>query len=307
MVQCKKCKLFVSLSKDELVKCKGACEAVYHKKCVQSNKQFLISGTCDDCQPAKHSPIQVKTAQDPKPATSSNEASGDNVLAEINKKLEVLYSVEKKIVELTASVEFYSEMYQNLMDYKEESKKKIKSLEQKNVYLEKYNKALEERVQELEAKGNEKNIEIHGLEMHNQENIKTVVEELATKLNLNPNDIEDAQRVGREKPGDTKPKIVLVALRTKSARNNWMLARKENQITNNKVYANGSDKRIFINEDLPKYKRQLLWTVRNQLKPKGFQYIWVQDCSILVKKNSEEKKIYNIRSEEDLKKFEECK
>lgn len=28
-------------------------------------------------------------------------------------------------------------------------------------------------------------------------------------------------------------------------------------------------------------------------KTKGFQYIWVQDCNILVKKNSEEKKNYN--------------
>lgn len=306
MVQCKKCKLFVSLIKDDLVKCKGACEAVYHKKCVQSNKQFLLTAICEDCQSAKSSPVQAKPAQVPKPTINPSEDSGENVLVEINKKLEVLYSVEKKIMELTANVEFYSEMYQSLMEYKAESINKIKSLEQKNVNLEKYNKALEERVQELEIRDVEKNLEIHGLEMHSPENIKSVVGELAKKLNLSPSDIEDAQRVGREKPGETRPRIVLVKLRSKSARNCWMRAKKENIITNNKVYDNGSDSRIFINEDLPKYKRQLLWFVRNQLKPKGFQYIWVQDSSILVKKNSEEKKIYNIRSEADLKKFEEC-
>ncbi|KAJ8731635.1 hypothetical protein PYW07_004799 [Mythimna separata] len=307
MVQCKKCKLFVSLAKDDLLKCKGACEAVYHRKCVQSSKQFLLTAICDDCQAAKSSPVHVKSAQGTKPPANTCEVSGENVLADINKKLEVLYSVEKKIVDLTTTVEFYSEMYQSLMEFKEESQKKIKSLEQKNIYLEKCNKALEERVQELEIKETEKNIELHGLEMYNQENVKSVVENLAKKLNLNPNEIEDAQRVGREKPDETKPKVVLVKLRSKTARNNWISARKENKITNDKVYANGSDSKIFINEDLPKYKRQLLWVVRNQLKPKGFQYVWVQDGSILVKKNSEEKKIYNIRSEEDLKKFEECK
>lgn len=296
----------MSLTKDDIVKCKGACEAVFHKRCVQSNK-FMLTAICDDCQSAKSSPAQAKSAQGPKLAINPSEVSGEDVLAEINKKLEVLYSVEKKIVDLTANVEFYSEMYQSLMEYKEESQKKMKSLEQKNGYLEKCNKALEERIQELEVRESEKNIEIHGLEMHTQENVKSVVVELAKTLNLNPNDIEDAQRVGREKPGETKPKIVLVKLRSKSARNNWMLAKKEKKITNNKVYANGSDSRIFINEDLPKYKRQLLWIVRNQLKPKGFQYIWVQDSSILVKRNSEEKKIYNIRSEADLKKIEECK
>ena len=297
----------MSVTKDDLVKCKGACEGVYHKKCVQNNKQFMLTATCEDCQAAKSSPVQAKTAQGTKPATSPCETSGDNVLVDINKKLEVLYRVEKKIVDLTTTVEFYSEMYQSLMEFKEEAQKKIKSLEHKNVYLEKYNKALEERVQELEIRENEKNVEIHGLEMHDQENTRLVVEDLAKKLNLNPSDIEDAQRVGREKPGDTRPKIVLVKLRSKTARNHWMLARKENRITNNKVYSNGSDSRIYINEDLPKYKRQLLWVVRNQLKPKGFQYIWVQDCSILVKRNSEEKKIYNIKSEDDLKKFEDCK
>lgn len=307
MVQCKKCKLFVSLTKDDIVKCKGPCDAVYHKKCVQSNKQLLATGTCDDCQQARGSPVQAKPSQDPKPAINASETSDDNVLVEINKKLEVLFSVEKKIVDLTATVEFYSEMYQALIEYKAESQKKIKSLEQKNVYLEKCNTALEERVQELEVREKEKNIEIHGLEMQNQENIISVVGDLAKKLNLNVNDIEDAQRVGQTKLDDTKPKVVLVALRSKSARNEWMLARKENKITNNTVYANGSDKRIFINEDLPKYKRQLLWMVRNQLKPRGFQYIWVQDSNILVKKNSEEKKIFNIRSEKDLKKFEDCK
>lgn len=301
MVQCKKCKHFVSLNKDDLIKCKGACEAVFHKKCVQNNKQFLQTATCDECQKTK-SPMQP--AQDPKLSINPSEASGEKVLAEVNKKLEVLYNVEKKLEDLTTNVEFYAEIYQSLVEYKEESQKKIKSLEQKNIYLEKCNKALEERVQELEIRDKEKNIEIHGLEMQNDENTISVIQDLAQKLNLNPGDIEDAQRVGQEKPDDPRPKIVLVTLRSKSARNKWVAAKKENKLTNNKIYGNGNDKRIFINEDLPKYKRQLLWIVRNKLKPKGFQYIWIQNCNILVKKNNEEKKIFNIRSEKDLERFD---
>ncbi|KAH9630877.1 hypothetical protein HF086_014618 [Spodoptera exigua] len=300
MVQCKKCNLFVSLVKDDIVKCKGECGNVYHKKCV--NKKFLNNAFCDDCTMHK---LIKQCAEDAKITLNPREESGENVLAEVNKKLAVIYNLEKKIEELANSVEFYADMYQTLMDFKEESQKKIKALEQKNVYLEKCNKALEERIQDLEVRDKEKNIEIHGLEKHGNENTKQVVRKLAEKLKLDPNDIEDAQRVGQEKPDDTKPKTVLVTLRSKSARNNWMLVKKESKIYNDKVYDNGSENRIYINEDLPKYKRQLLWMVRNNLKPKGFQYIWVQNCNILVKKNSEEKKIYNIRSEDDLKKFDE--
>ncbi|KAJ8737088.1 hypothetical protein PYW07_000359 [Mythimna separata] len=303
MVQCKKCKLFLSLAKDDIVRCKGDCENVYHKKC--ATKKSLSNTLCDDCQTSKGSPKQ--TTEETKITLNPREESGENVLAEVNKKLAVIYNLEKKIGELTNSVEFYADMYQTLLDFKEESQKKIKALEQKNVYLEKCNKALEERVQEMEIKDKEKNIEIHGLEKHENEDTILVVQKLAHKLNLDPNDIQDAQRVGQEKLDETKPKTVLVTLRSKSARSRWILAKKETRITNNKVYDNGSDKRIYINEDLPKYKRQLLWIVRNTLKPKGFQFIWVQNCNILVKKNSDDKKIHNIRSEEDLNKFEECK
>lgn len=50
-IECKKFKLFVSVNKDDnREKCKGVFEAVYHKKCMQSNKQLLQTLFCDDCQ-----------------------------------------------------------------------------------------------------------------------------------------------------------------------------------------------------------------------------------------------------------------
>ena len=131
-----------------------------------------------------------------------------------------------------------------------------------------------------------------------------MVKDLAQKLKLDPNDIENARRVGQENLNNKRPKIVLVTLSSKHARDQWIAVKKDHKITNNTVYSNGSNNKVFINESLPKYKRQLLWMVRNTLKPMGYQYIWVQNGNILAKRSSEEKKIYNIRSEQDLNKFE---
>ncbi|KAI5635930.1 hypothetical protein NE865_11349 [Phthorimaea operculella] len=268
------------------------------------NKLFVQTEFCEDCQKQKTAAIpkdkNSPKTQEGKAKLQFNvaETSGEKALAEVNKKLQVLYNVNEKVGELSKAVEFYADMYQKLIEFKDESQKKYKALEQKCVYLEKYNKALEERIQDLEQSDKSKNIEIHGLEMQSNENTAKVIMTLAENLNLDPNDIDDAQRVGVQKPDDTKPKIVLVTLRTRSARNRWMTARKENKITNNKIYSNGNDERIFINEDLPKYKRQLLWTVRNKLKQKGFQYIWVQNGNILVKKNEP---TYNIIGDENPK------
>ncbi|KAI5639189.1 hypothetical protein NE865_08254 [Phthorimaea operculella] len=289
MVQCKKCKQFLSLNKDETVKCTGGCEGVFHKKCVTNPKNF---STCTECTKAGSNPKHGSPGTtDPKVKITLNpNESGEKILAEVNKKLAVLYTMEERLTELTKSVTFCSEQYQQMLEFKDEAEKKFKIMEQKNIYLQKCNKALEERVLELESKEKEKSLEILGLEMKENENIKNTVQELATKLDLDPEEIEDAQRVGQEKPEADKPKIVLVTLKSKNARNKWLLAKKGQRITNNKVYGNGSDKNIYINEDIPKYKKQLLWMVRNKLKPMGFQFIWIQNSNILAKKNNEEKK-----------------
>ncbi|CAH2103817.1 unnamed protein product [Euphydryas editha] len=59
MIQCKKCKLFMSVNKDDFVKCKGGNV---------NSKQFMQTTKCDDCQKKKRyfytyttiSPINTK-------------------------------------------------------------------------------------------------------------------------------------------------------------------------------------------------------------------------------------------------------
>lgn len=303
MVQCKKCKLFMSMSKDDVVKCKGGCENAFHKKCMSHNKKFPLKELCDECQKNESRPPQSGTCATPKICVNPGEASGEQILAEVNNKLVVIYNMEKKLVELAETVDFYAEMYQGMAEFKEIAEKKIKSLEQKNVFLEKYNRALEDRVEDLEMYEKEKYVEICGVENRANENTKQVAQQVAKVLQLNPDNIEEAMRVGKEKADEPRPRIIKVKLREKNERLKWMTAKKEHVITNRKLFINGNDKKIYINEDLPKQKRQLLWLTRNKLKEKGYQYIWVQNFNILAKKNSEENKIYKIKSQSDLEKL----
>ncbi|KAG7312525.1 hypothetical protein JYU34_002048 [Plutella xylostella] len=153
----------------------------------------------------------------------------------------------------------------------------------------------------MEQKEKERNVEIVGLEKQDNENLPLVISNIAEKLNLNPKDIEEVKRVGSEKVGEkqNRPRPVIVTLRSKTARDIWIKQRKV-RLNNDKIYGNGSKQNVFINEDLTKYKRQLFWSAKTQLKPQ-FNFIWIQNTNILVKKNELEKKIYNIRCEEDIK------
>ncbi|CAH2092605.1 unnamed protein product [Euphydryas editha] len=295
MVQCKKCKLFVSVAKDDIIRCKGACEGVYHRKC---GKGMLQKDLCDLCTKA-----ETKPKSSPRIEVDITKVTVESLLQEVNKKLEVVFKIESKLTEMTAIVDFYSEKYEELITFKDIAEKKMIAMERKHVYLEKCNKALEERVIELEQKEKERNLEIAGLEMQEKENIKNVVTKIAEKLNLNPDDVEDAKRVGGNKYNEKqqRPRPVVVTLHTKTARDQWLNQRKT-RLTNGNIYGNESKQTIYINEDLTKYKRQLLWSAKNQLKS-SYNYIWVQNSNVLVKKSEAEKKIYKIKCEDDIKKL----
>ncbi|KAJ2941114.1 hypothetical protein O0L34_g10349 [Tuta absoluta] len=296
MAHCQKCKQFISTNKNDNLKCtKEGCETVWHKKCVQNLKKFERLGICENCQESgKQSPSpQEKIEINPK------DTSGQSVLSELNKKLEIIHKMEKTLEDMKNDIAFYAAQYQEMVEFKKKTEKKLTSLEQKNVYLEKCNKALEERIQTLEQREKENNVEIFGMEKSDNEETINVVKKLAEKLSLNPEDISEAVRVGREKLEKDKPQPVIVTMQSRQARDKW-IAKRKTTITNGQLYNNNSTKRIYINEDLPRYKRLLLWEAKNQLKPL-FKYIWVQDYNILVKKDDIEKKIYKIRSQDDIK------
>lgn len=295
MVQCKKCRQFLAMRKDDTVECKGGCGAAYHKKCVRNIKSLEQKEVCEECSKKIDSP--GSGAKPRNIAMDPSELTVESLLKEMNNKLEVIYKMEKNLEELKNTVDFYSEKYQELIEFKEDANKKIKSLEQKNVYLQKCNDALEERIEDLEIKDKESNIELAGLEIPNHEDLRKTVENIADKLELDPRDIMEVKRVGREKKEATKPQPVVITLKSKGCRDLW-LAAKKTVITNKDIFNNGNTKRIFINEDLPRFKRQLFWSAKNELKD-NWRYIWIQRSNILVRKEHEPK-IYRIRSYKDI-------
>ncbi|KAF9787706.1 hypothetical protein SFRURICE_003191 [Spodoptera frugiperda] len=124
--------------------------------------------------------------------------------------------------------------------------------------------------------------------------------------------IAEAMRVGVEtksesKQRENKPRPIVITLATRSERDKWLATRKSHQLTNDDIFANGNKQRIYINEDLTKYTRNLLWTAKNELKPK-FKYIWVQNGRVLIKKDDpNDTKIRSIRTLSDINIYVENK
>lgn len=281
------------------MKCKGPCEGIFHKKCVP--KANLKSEICEKCSKKEGSPAARCI---PKLSIDINEATPENVLDEVNKKLEIIYKMEEKIDKMEEKIEslkdnvdFYAQKYQEMTDFKKNAEKKIAALEKKNLNLQKINESLEERITQLELKEVETEVEIVGVEQVLNENTKDLIATIGQKLEMDVNEIESARRVGRQKPDEKRPRPIVVKLRSKVARAGWLKHRKT-MLTNKDLLGNDNNNRIYINENLTKQMRSLFWNTKTSLKG-TYKYIWVQDLKILIKK-TDASKIYNIKCDADI-------
>lgn len=284
-----------SATADDIVKCIGTeCDSVFHKKCATQNKNLTKTGMCDTCAKNEASP-KVST---PKLKIDLKNATAETVLAELNDKLEVLYNMQIKIQELTGTVEHYSAQIKQLFEFKQTSEKKIQALENRNQNLQKVNQALEERIVSLEQKEMETKIEIIGLEQKENENLIDIVANISNELQLNPKDIEEARRVGKQKEGSKRARPVVVTVRSRAVKEQWIEKKKKVRISNDDLLKNGNKQMIYINECLTKHLRDLFWKAKTELG-KNFKYIWVQNSRILIKRE-EKARIHNISKEADI-------
>lgn len=168
------------------------------------------------------------------------------------------------------------------------------------MYLEKCNIALEQKVHEFEQSTRKHNIEIVGIEQMPDENIMEVVKKLGDTLEVNCDDIEWASRRQQRKTSD-RPATIVIGFKSTGTenRNTWLANRRKLVKVNSSIITSGSQKnKIYVNEDLTKTTRELLWNTKNKLK-NIYKYIWVVNGRILVKKEEGDKSVW-VRSEGDI-------
>ncbi|KAJ2952801.1 hypothetical protein O0L34_g7160 [Tuta absoluta] len=327
MSKCNKCSKTVNKRAPGL-QC-NKCSKWFHSACLSLPNELLLAISTNDAvdwkcrscinggQTKKRASVilpEVEEEEDeteikdntPKIKIDLGKATPNQVLEDMNKKLEkleLLQEMKKKLDDVSASVDYLSKQYDKLIENQVKLEKKIMTVENKNVYLEKCNKALEERVSALEAKSKDKNIEVSGLLYKEGEDIISVVKEMSVKLELNPDSICEAVRVvSGNADKKQRPPPVIVQLASQTDKNKW-LAKKKGRLTNGQVFNVQDDTPIYINEDLPRSTRQLLWNAKQVLKDEcRFKFVWVQGGRILARQDESEehKKIYTIRTDGDL-------
>lgn len=300
-MECQKCKKVLS-KKGSHFQCQGPCQGTFHKNCVKGLAADMKSGKtriyCNNCEEDDSSTEDVE---------EEDVQLCEKILKDIQKKVSALPSLIKQLDSITQSMSVLSDKYDTLLEEQEHSKTKIIKLENtvttinnKCVYLEKCNVALEQKIHEFEQSTRKHNIEIVGIEEMPGENIKDIVTRIGNTLGVHCDEIDWSRR-NKVNKQNNKPSPIVIGFKTSGTniRDTWLVQRKKLVgVTSNTITGGKNMDKIYINEDLTKTQRALLWNTKKQLHG-IYKYIWVTNGKILVKKVEGDKSVW-IRSESDI-------
>lgn len=299
-MECQKCKKVLSRKGSHFL-CQGQCQGTFHRGCVKGLAADIKAGKnriyCNNCE------------EDESEFEDQDDESQDTekILKEIQKNVRAIPGLKKQLDSIKHSMSLLSDKYDSLLEEHEKSKVKISKLEKtveainnKCTHMEKCNSALEQRLHEYEQSTRKHNVEIVGVEQMPNEDVKLIIENIAKEIDVSTKDVEWVRRSQPRKQQSKSPSII-VGFKTSGTetRDMWLSNRRKlADITSDKITDGTSKNKLFINEDLTKTTKELLWNTKKQLKS-IYKYIWVINGKILVKKNDGDKSIW-IRSDSDI-------
>lgn len=272
--------------------CSGIAESTFKSKTDISRKSWR----CPTCRIAK-----TKSGQSVK---GKKEPEFSSILVEINKKLSCLVELKDTVSEIEASIKMMSEKYDKLLESTNRHDKEITNMKKKLELLEKNEtqselNQLRQTVNDLEWRDRRLNLEIHGIPQSDGENLMSIINDVATKLNVPALGGSDISALHRLPARPDKLPGIIVRFAQQSIRDKWWESRRVLR------RGNGDSRRdmLFIQENLTKQNRALLWTTKEWARNKDYRFVWHSGGKILVRKKEGERAIV-VKCEADLRRLE---
>lgn len=220
----------------------------------------------------------------------------EKILKDIQRKVSGIPTLKSQLESITTSMSMLSDKYDTLIAEHEQSKQKITELKKtaininnKIVYLEKCNSALEQKVQEYDQVSRKNNLEIVGVEQLPGENLREVVTKTGQLINVSSMEIEWGSRRRQQRTDSDRPAPILIGFKATTSganeRDTWLAQRRKlKEFTSDVITGGTIQNKVFINEDLTKAAKELFWNTKKRLHGL-WKYVWVANGKILAKKD----------------------
>lgn len=217
------------------------------------------------------------------------------ILNIVNKELE---PIKHDIRELSTSLDFHTEEFEEYQSEQKGLKITLKNLAEENNLLKNSIADLSLRVNYLEQQTRSNNIEIQCLPENKQENLYTVVKQLGSVVGcaLKNDDILHCTRVAKLQATNTRPRSVVVQLASPRIRDNLLAStidynkvKKSNieKLNSADLGLAGDKKPIYVLEHLSPCNKALHAATRLKAKDKVYKFVWVRNGRIFVRKTAE--------------------
>lgn len=241
----------------------------------------------------------------------------DAHIKEVNSKFEKLILLPTKVEDLDAKVQMLTEASSNfsaefgpkvntLVTENAILKGNVTALEHTCARLAVQNSELSDRLGHVERNALSQDLSISGVPELENENLTSILRSIAALLavDLSDTDVREVYRLERSR-ATNKPRSIMVHLRSTRCRNRVLAAKR----AKGSIYAyelglqgNHAHYPVYVNEHLTPSLANLVHTVRDAAKKKGYSYVWTWGGVVHVKRDASSNPIV-IRSAEELYKL----
>ncbi|XP_073964933.1 uncharacterized protein [Choristoneura fumiferana] len=218
-----------------------------------------------------------------------------------------LSQVKSDIAEMRSSIDSKLDSLAGRMNAIES---RVGVLEESKMELDEVKKAINGVI--IDTRRNEQwarrsNIQINGVPETRGENLVSIVKTLAALSGFELNtstDVDFVTRVAvRNDTDSAKPKPIVLKMQARYKKDDFIsaLRKLKNLKASDIGFANCSN-RIYINDHLSAFNKYLLREAKRRANQKQYQFCWVRNCTIMVRRNENSPILY-ITSEEALNKI----
>ncbi|KAJ8736816.1 hypothetical protein PYW07_000087 [Mythimna separata] len=206
-----------------------------------------------------------------------------------------LKQMSEQITDFKDSMNFYNSQYETLKACLEEKDASINKLQAENERLLAASAEHSARLSLVEQSLRVNNVEINGIPEYKAENVITTVIQLAKTVgeSLEDGDILHATRVAKLNTDSSRPRPVVVKLRTPRLRDSLLAAvvnynkKKQPQDKLNSINLGiGGDRTpVYVSEHLCPANKQLHAATRKLAKELDYKFVWVRNGRVFVRKD----------------------
>lgn len=149
------------------------------------------------------------------------------------------------------------------------------------------------------------NIEIYGIPERKNENLFELLNSIAKRCEIQLNPSTDIDFITRVKPkendaSNTKPIVVRFLARWK--KDDFLAHFRKLKLKCSDIGFTSNNNNVYFNDHLTSANKSLLYQAKKIANDKKYKFIWVRNCTIMVRK-SENNSVIHILSQNDLKKI----